>query len=549
MDKLKYIKLEQPDGSYSDSIPLSVDSDYVDVNGNTLTSELDKKATKVEVQAVASGSPAGVYTTVSALTSADPDHSKIYIVTDNGHWYYYNNGWQDGGIYQAAEDSGSVNKLNSMINLIEPINKFDKSQCIIGKYAKGNAGETLSESSNSAFAYIIVDFPKNKTYTVTGTSYYTYLIDNANEIISVRGNSSANVSPYTVTNDTENATKLVINFRFETYPVNSYMIAEGSTLPSSYSEYFNSYVQLNYEQYYAMLSDLNDYVKKTEIEKKYYVGNDKEFTSFIACLEALQDDTSEKTIYIDAGEYDIFNEIGGSEFALSIPNGTSWKDVSVIVPPNTKIVGLGKVIFRFEPTAQEIGSVASTLLSPLNVSGTCHIENIDIIADNCRYCIHDETSGDTQYTGAKKTYKNVHCIKKSTDNLGYQQAYASGFDDKMIFEFDNCIFESNRLPFSVHNRDTQSAINSSKIFANNCAFICGDSDTKSLRLGNVSWRTEEIPIILNNCYLNKEVYIYPETAYGKQNYNLTMLGCSNVTIDIVLKDGDTNAFIPRVLSI
>lgn len=36
MDKLKYVKLENEDGSYSDSIPLSVDSDYVDVGGNTL---------------------------------------------------------------------------------------------------------------------------------------------------------------------------------------------------------------------------------------------------------------------------------------------------------------------------------------------------------------------------------------------------------------------------------------------------------------------------------------------------------------------------------
>ena len=36
MDKLKYIKLENEDGSYSDSVPLSVDSDYVDVSGNTL---------------------------------------------------------------------------------------------------------------------------------------------------------------------------------------------------------------------------------------------------------------------------------------------------------------------------------------------------------------------------------------------------------------------------------------------------------------------------------------------------------------------------------
>lgn len=121
MDKLKYIKLEQPDGSYSDSIPLAVDSDYVDVNGNTLTSELNNKATKAEVQAVASGSPAGVYATVAALTTADPDHSKIYIVTANGHWYYYNNSqWNDGGEYQATENSETVEELEeNMTKLID----------------------------------------------------------------------------------------------------------------------------------------------------------------------------------------------------------------------------------------------------------------------------------------------------------------------------------------------------------------------------------------------------------------------------------------------
>lgn len=115
MDKLKYVKLENPDGSYSNSIPLAVDSDYVDVNGSTLTNELNKKANSIsvnediddlqsQINSLSSGGPAGAYATVAALTSADPDHSKIYIVTENGHWYYYNSGWQDGGVYQSTSD-------------------------------------------------------------------------------------------------------------------------------------------------------------------------------------------------------------------------------------------------------------------------------------------------------------------------------------------------------------------------------------------------------------------------------------------------------------
>lgn len=57
MDKLKYIKIENEDGSYSESIPLAVDGNYVDINGKTLIEELNDKATKSEVKALASGSP------------------------------------------------------------------------------------------------------------------------------------------------------------------------------------------------------------------------------------------------------------------------------------------------------------------------------------------------------------------------------------------------------------------------------------------------------------------------------------------------------------
>lgn len=125
MDKIKYIRLENEDGTYSGDIPLAVDAEQVSVGNDTLINELNKKATKEEVAAVASGSPAGVYPTVAALTTADPDHSKIYVVTADGHWYYYNNGiWTDGGIYQAVEISDNIigynhfnNDTNNLLNI------------------------------------------------------------------------------------------------------------------------------------------------------------------------------------------------------------------------------------------------------------------------------------------------------------------------------------------------------------------------------------------------------------------------------------------------
>ena len=74
----------------------------------TLSSRLNNFAT--EIQNVASGSPKGVFANLSALQSAKPNgDSGIYVTTDNGHWYYYNNGWKDGGVYQSVSISdGSV---------------------------------------------------------------------------------------------------------------------------------------------------------------------------------------------------------------------------------------------------------------------------------------------------------------------------------------------------------------------------------------------------------------------------------------------------------
>ena len=55
-----------------------------------------------QIQNVTSGSPKGVYDNLAALKAAKPNgDSGIYVTKDNGHWYYYNGGWQDGGVYQS----------------------------------------------------------------------------------------------------------------------------------------------------------------------------------------------------------------------------------------------------------------------------------------------------------------------------------------------------------------------------------------------------------------------------------------------------------------
>ena len=136
MDKLKYIKLENEDGSYSNSIPLSVDADHVEILSETGTSNLadyidkndialsnlEKATTRntSSIEGLASGSPKGTYATTAALIAANPD-TGVYIVTADGHVYSWTkNGSSaiDLGVYQASDvgdNSVNVNKIGARI--------------------------------------------------------------------------------------------------------------------------------------------------------------------------------------------------------------------------------------------------------------------------------------------------------------------------------------------------------------------------------------------------------------------------------------------------
>lgn len=53
-------------------------------------------------QALSTGSPKGAYANLAALQAAHPKGAAgIFIVQDTGHWYFYNDGWKDGGLYQS----------------------------------------------------------------------------------------------------------------------------------------------------------------------------------------------------------------------------------------------------------------------------------------------------------------------------------------------------------------------------------------------------------------------------------------------------------------
>lgn len=268
----------------------------------------------------------------------------------------------------------------------------------------------------------------------------------------------------------------------------------------------------------------------------YTIGNGGTYTKFLDALNDLQDNDSKKTIYILPGEYDLWEEYGGDEYFNSIenPSELNWRDVCPIVPPNTTIIGIGEVILKFMPTPEQIGSGQKAFLfSPLNISGTCTIKNIKIECQNCRYAIHDETSGKTEFDEAIHIFENVRAFHYG-GTYGVKYSYGAGHNKKMTFKFKNCEFWSyaNIAAWSSHDWPAEKNEISTFIF-DNCLFMNPNNlETSNLRLSTSSTVGRLDNIRFNNCYFSNGIINFSAgnlLNQYTQGYDVTCIGCNQIT--------------------
>lgn len=130
--KIKEIKIVNQDQS-TEIANIGADAINVDYNDTTVKAELDKLNNNVDTNttnisseiAIRANAITNLQSQINGLASGSPlvassiaemtDTTRVYVNTTNGHWYYYNgNAWTDGGQYQAAEDSETVEILNNI---------------------------------------------------------------------------------------------------------------------------------------------------------------------------------------------------------------------------------------------------------------------------------------------------------------------------------------------------------------------------------------------------------------------------------------------------
>ena len=82
-------------------------------NGIVGRNELDRDVNSL-LNNIGSMSPKGVYSTLTALQTAYPSGANgVYIVSEDGHWYYWNGtAWTDGGVYLSSIPDDELNPLS-----------------------------------------------------------------------------------------------------------------------------------------------------------------------------------------------------------------------------------------------------------------------------------------------------------------------------------------------------------------------------------------------------------------------------------------------------
>ena len=132
-----------------------------------------------KVNSLSSGSPAGVFSTLEDLKNKNPDHNKIYIVSSDGNWYYWNsNDWVSGGVYQST-------KINPDDETIVNLKKRDVSY--FNAILNGNISIIKGTASRGTINANDGIFYANEDERTYASETYIPLKNNVEYIISSKG--------------------------------------------------------------------------------------------------------------------------------------------------------------------------------------------------------------------------------------------------------------------------------------------------------------------------------------------------------------------------
>lgn len=274
------------------------------------------------------------------------------------------------------------------------------------------------------------------------------------------------------------------------------------------------------------IATINNILDNMDAPLVYTVGSGKQYESFVDCINALPDSGS-KVVYVYPGTYDIYDEMGGDAFVSSLSGSELWYNVNPIIPLNTKIIGIGRVVFTYN-CPDNIDSSKAVLLSCLNMRGSASVENINIVCKNLRYAIHIEGSAFSEFNNSK--YEVKRCTMHRQDGTYENAAIGIGLNYGCEVIIEGCQIKTETThgnSLLIHG-NVEALAGSEKLTIKDSVMI---DNYMTLQLMCRPNSNAIIPVYVANTYL--KTLIYKTTGSGQQcddEFDVTLLNCNNVSV-------------------
>ena len=196
-----------------------------------------------------------------------------------------------------------------------------------------------------------------------------------------------------------------------------------------------------------------------------------------AVQEAVRQEGSAKyyDIYLLPGTYELWSVLDRSQI---IGTGDQLYHRGLELPDKCNLYGIGDVVLSCTiPESDNSEEHPYTrIVSTLNMHNTENIiENIQIVGNNTRYCIHDDSGFDEQ--NKKLIIRRCKLTHNGTDSETYMpspRCYGAGYATGRKALFENCVFDSSGncdTQLYIHTQIADYNKSDVETFVRSCAFI------------------------------------------------------------------------------
>lgn len=193
-----------------------------------------------------------------------------------------------------------------------------------------------------------------------------------------------------------------------------------------------------------------------------------------------------RTIELYAPNYLVVNDFS-EEYYAAIPR-LSVQNIyaGYILKNNVTIKGIGNTRLTFNYSGDSLNNVADNF-SIFNVAGNCNLENLRIIAQNCKYAIHDDIgasgqSGIPMFHFSIKNCSVTHNGISESADYQYPCCIGGGCFSGSKHIIENCIFNNQGWSSDISYHDSES----SRTGVQSVVIITGCYFYKRIRLANMS---------------------------------------------------------------